>query len=133
MFLRLWWLSLIFVLIFWLFYERIIYVEEEYLRKKFGKTWENWAARTPIIIPKLKGYVKSALPFSIRNVLAKENHVFLNIVLAVTSIELLEGLITEHRLGLGLMWIIILACALFIWIILRVLKKKTNLLAVEGR
>jgi protein-S-isoprenylcysteine O-methyltransferase Ste14 len=133
MFLRLWWLSLIFILVFWLFYERIIYVEEEYLRKKFGKTWENWAAGTPIFVPKLKGYVKSALPFSIRNVLAKENHVFLNIILAFTSIELLEGLITEHRLGLDLMWIIILACALFIWIILRILKKKTKLLAVEGR
>ena len=133
MFFRLWWLSLIFVLIFWLFYERIIYVEEEYLRAKFGKAWEDWAARTPIIVPKLKSYVKPALPFSMRNVLAKENHVFFVIILTFVAIELLEGLITEHELELDLMWIIALGFAFTAWIILRILKKKTNLLAVEGR
>ena len=36
MFAHLWWLTLIYILTFWLYYERIIFTEEEYLRNKFG-------------------------------------------------------------------------------------------------
>jgi protein-S-isoprenylcysteine O-methyltransferase Ste14 len=133
MFVQIWWVSLLFVLFFWLFYERIIFVEEEYLKSKFGKAWEDWAGRTPAIVPKFKGYVKPALPFSIRNVLAKENHVFLNIILSFTVIDILDGLITERAFEMDLMWGVVTASALLIWVVLRVLKKKTSLLSVEGR
>jgi protein-S-isoprenylcysteine O-methyltransferase Ste14 len=36
LFAHLWWLTLIYILVFWLYYERIIFAEEEYLRNKFG-------------------------------------------------------------------------------------------------
>ena len=132
-FVRCWWLSLIFILLFVLFYERIIFTEEEFLRKEYGKVWEDWAARAPMFLPRFKNYTRAALPFSIRNVLNKEYHVFFNIILAFAVIEILEGLVTERKFELDLVWIVAVAFGAAAWITLRVLKKKTNILRVEGR
>ncbi len=49
----------LFTLIFWIYYERIIYAEEQFLRKKFGDKYLCWASKTPIFIPyKFKNYQK---------------------------------------------------------------------------
>jgi protein-S-isoprenylcysteine O-methyltransferase Ste14 len=130
---RSWWLTLMFVLLFALFYERIIFTEEEFLRKKYGKAWEEWAARTPMFIPRFKDYEKPALPFSMRNVLNKEYHVLFNIILAFAAIEILEGLVTDRKFELDLAWVVAVAAGLAAWITLRVLKKMTRVLHVEGR
>jgi protein-S-isoprenylcysteine O-methyltransferase Ste14 len=130
---RSWWLMLVFVLLFALFYERIIFTEEEYLRQEYGKAWEKWAAETPLFIPSFKNYKRAALPFSMRNVLNKEYHVFINIILAFAAIKILEGLVTEGKFELGLAWVIAVAAGLAAWVVLRILKKTTNVLHVEGR
>lgn len=36
LFAHLWWLLLIYILVFWLYYERIMFAEEAFLRKNFG-------------------------------------------------------------------------------------------------
>ena len=41
---------LLFVLAYWLYYERIMFAEEQFLRRKFGKRYLTWANRTPAII-----------------------------------------------------------------------------------
>ncbi len=133
MFVGSWWLSLIFILLFILFYERIIFTEEEYLKKEYGRVWEEWAARTPLFVPRFKNYKKSALPFSMRSVLNKEHHVLLNIILAFALIELLESLVRERKFDLGIGWMVAVASGFVVWVTLRVLKKKTNILSVGGR
>jgi protein-S-isoprenylcysteine O-methyltransferase Ste14 len=133
MFVRSWWLTLIFVLLFALFYERIIFTEEEYLRNEYGKAWEDWAARTPSFLPRLRNFTPAALPFSVRNVLNKEYHVFFNVILAFAVIEILEGLVVDHKLELDLAWVVAVAAGLAAWITLRILKKMTKVLHVEGR
>jgi protein-S-isoprenylcysteine O-methyltransferase Ste14 len=130
---RVWWLVLIYVLMFWLFYERIIFLEETFLREKFGKAWDRWAARTPVFIPKLKGFNKPAVHFSIRNVLSKESYVFVNIVLAYVFLEVLGGLISEHEFELDLPWIIALCFALVVLVVVKVLKMSTGILDMKGR
>lgn len=47
LFAHLWWLTTIYILLFWLYYERIIFAEEEYLRNKFGDEYLEWASKTP--------------------------------------------------------------------------------------
>jgi protein-S-isoprenylcysteine O-methyltransferase Ste14 len=130
---RVWWLVLIYVLMFWLFYERIIFLEENFLREKFGKAWDGWAARTPVFIPKLNGFKKPVVLFSIRNVLSKESYVFVNIVLAYVFLEVLGGLISEHELELDLPWVIALCFALVVLVVVKVLKTSTSILDVKGR
>ncbi len=63
---------LAFCLAFWLYYERIIYAEEQFLIKKFGNTFTDWASRTPAFIPKPGLFKKPATAFNLKKVLKKE-------------------------------------------------------------
>ena len=64
-----------FILAYWLYYERIMYAEEQFLRKKFGENYTNWASNVPAFIPKITGFAKPKYPFSIKKVLKKEKNV----------------------------------------------------------
>lgn len=77
MFVHLWWVTLIFILVFWLYYERIMFAEEEFLRKKFGNEYVVWANKTSAFCPKFKNWEKLTLSFSLRNVLKREYSGFL--------------------------------------------------------
>ena len=72
MMLFIWWFILLSVLIFWLYYERIAFAEEEFLRKKFGDAYLEWANKTPAFIPRFKNWKKPELPFSLKAALKKE-------------------------------------------------------------
>jgi protein-S-isoprenylcysteine O-methyltransferase Ste14 len=52
LFLRSVWCVIIFVLAFWIYYERIIFAEEQYLRRKFGEDYDAWAFRVRSVIPR---------------------------------------------------------------------------------
>jgi len=41
-------------LIFWIYYERIIFMEEDFLRNKFKEHYLNWANNVPPLSPNLK-------------------------------------------------------------------------------
>lgn len=133
LFAHLWWLTLICILIFWVYYERIMFAEEEYLKRKFGKEYEDWAGSTPAFIPKTKGWRKPGLPFSVKNVLKREYNGFFGIIIMFTVLEVAGDYFAEGKLELDLMWGIIFGIGLTIFIILRTLKRKTNILSDEGR
>ena len=63
---------LIFILIFWIYYERIMYAEEAFLMDKFKPQYQEWSLRTPCIIPKPSLYTHINAKFSLRKVLEKE-------------------------------------------------------------
>jgi protein-S-isoprenylcysteine O-methyltransferase Ste14 len=63
-----------FILSYWLYYERIMYAEEAFLRNKFGETFLSWAGNVPAFIPKFSGYKKPKFPFSVFKVLKKEKN-----------------------------------------------------------
>ena len=65
---------LMFILIFWLYYERIMYAEEQFLRRKFSEEYLAWSEHVPAFFPKFKGFVKPSLPFSWKKVLKKEKN-----------------------------------------------------------
>ena len=46
-----WWLPVIYTLVFWIYYERIMFAEEDFLRAQHGRTFENWAAQRPQFCP----------------------------------------------------------------------------------
>ena len=65
----------IFVLAFWLYYERIIFAEESFLSAKFGSAYEEWANKTPCFLPDVNGFIKfikPKLPLSISTIIRKE-------------------------------------------------------------
>ncbi len=48
------WLTTIFALAFYLYYERIMFAEEAFLANKFGVKFDEWAAVTPSFIPNMR-------------------------------------------------------------------------------
>lgn len=133
LFAHLWWLTLIYILIFWLYYERIIFAEEAYLRNKFGNEYLEWANKTPVFIPKVSQYRKANLPFSLRNVLRREYNGFFVVIVTLFVLETVGEIFAEGRLEFDLGWIFLLGISFVVWMVLRSLKKYTNVLNLEGR
>lgn len=132
--LRLWWFMAVALLIFWLYYERIMFAEEEFLRKKFGNEFLNWADRTPAFIPtKLKAWRKPELAFEFKNALRREYSGFFAIISAFSVLELVEERIVVGELVFDRVWLTIFTVGLAIYLTLMFLKKKTRFLDVKGR
>ncbi|HRC67928.1 MAG TPA: isoprenylcysteine carboxylmethyltransferase family protein, partial [Bacteroidales bacterium] len=53
------WYFLVISLVFWIYYERIMFAEEQFLRRKFGSAYTDWADKTPAFIPNFGKYIPS--------------------------------------------------------------------------
>jgi protein-S-isoprenylcysteine O-methyltransferase Ste14 len=133
MFACLWWLVLIYVLAFALYYERIIFAEEAFLRTRFGDAWVEWAGRTPAFLPRFSQYRKPQLPFSWRTVLRREYNGFLGMVMVMFLLEVVGDLFYLGHFELDLDWLLLVSASCAAWVVLRVLRKYTRVLDVEGR
>jgi protein-S-isoprenylcysteine O-methyltransferase Ste14 len=126
------WFVLVFVLVYWVYYERIMFAEEQFLRKKFGQNYLNWANKTPAFIPSLKNYKKPALAFSWKKVLKKEKNgftaVFLVFYLFYAAGEWIQGDMPSNNF---LLYGTIISVVLYL--ILKMIKNNTKLLDEEGR
>lgn len=133
LFAHLWWLTLIYILVFWLYYERIIFAEEEYLRNKFGQAYLEWANETPAFIPRFDKYKKADLPFSLKNVLRREYNGFFALVFLMAILEVTGDIRYQGEFDVDAGWLLLATTSLVLWVVLRSLKKYTNILNVEGR
>ena len=55
-----WWGIPLAVLFFWFYYPTAIEYEDRKLHRLFGTAWEQWAARTPALVPRLGGAAATA-------------------------------------------------------------------------
>lgn len=127
------WFSLITILAFWLYYERIMFAEEEFLHKKFGSNFSEWAEKTPAFIPNPRKWLKPEIPFSIITVLKREYSGFFSITSSFTLLKVLKNLTIRGKLELNFGWAMFFFGGLLVYLTLRTLKKKTKLLEVSGR
>ena len=82
--------AIILTLLFWLYYERIIFAEERFLEKKFGLKYLNWSSETPVFIPSFKKFKKSSLPFSIKSIFRREYAGILATVVGFSFVEIVR-------------------------------------------
>uniref|UniRef100_A0A7C4RUG3 DUF1295 domain-containing protein n=1 Tax=Desulfatirhabdium butyrativorans TaxID=340467 RepID=A0A7C4RUG3_9BACT len=127
-FFHLWWFSLIVVLIFWLYYERIMIAEEEFLNQKFGESYLQWSAVTPAFIPDLRNWRSPCMAFSFRKAIKNEYKSVFAVIVSFTLLEIIGDLFVEHQLEIDIMWLSIFTTGLTTYIVIRLLKKTTNLL-----
>jgi protein-S-isoprenylcysteine O-methyltransferase Ste14 len=66
------WFVIILSLVFWIYYERIMFAEEVFLEEKFGGEFTVWASKTPSFFPSIKNYKPNDFPFSWRVVIKNE-------------------------------------------------------------
>jgi protein-S-isoprenylcysteine O-methyltransferase Ste14 len=133
LFVRTWWISLIYGLLFILYYERIIISEENFLKDQYGDAFDLYAERTPAFFPSFKNWESPGLPFSIRNVLKREYPGFFGLAFSFTVLEIVGDYLIYKKIMIDTEWLLFFLFSLFVYITLRTLKKKTNLLQVPGR
>ena len=134
LFVKSWWLVLLTLFIFWFYYEKIMYAEEEFLRREYGDTFLEWANQTPAFLPwKLKTWKKPKLEFKFKNALRREYSGFFGIISVFSVLKLFQDRVTHRELVFDVMWSVIFAIGLGLYLTLMYLKKKTNWLNVEGR
>lgn len=133
LFVQTWWFVLLAMAAFWLYYERIMFAEEEFLRKEFGDVYLEWAAHTPAVLPNFRNWQKPSLSFSFRNILKREYSGFFGTMASFTFLKLVGNLLAEGTWELGWTWGTFFGVGVVVYLILRTMKKKTNLLDVEGR
>ncbi len=128
-----WWFIFLITALYWLYYERIIFTEEEYLRQKYGEKFLSWAEKTPAVIPSFRNYQPTQIPFSFRVVLAREFTGFLAIAASFAIEDLMEYYLGYRNPNFTFLWTWVFTATLIIYLIIRFLRKKTNILFVEGR
>lgn len=130
---RAWWAPVIVSLVFWLYYERIMFAEEEFLRRRFGEDYLAWAAATPAFVPRLRGWRPPAARFCLLTVLRREHSSLLAVIGSLTVLELVGEHASTGRLALDPIWGAALAATAALCLAIRTLKHRTRLLHVEGR
>jgi protein-S-isoprenylcysteine O-methyltransferase Ste14 len=125
--------TIIFSLVYWLYYERIMFAEEQFLRKKFGDAYDNWSAKVASFIPYSFHFISPSLPFSLKNVLKREYNSFVNIFVIFVIMDLFRNYFLSGKIRLTTMWIWLGVSAFVIWIVVRTIHKQTKWLEVTGR
>lgn len=133
LFLRSGWFTVMFGMIYWLYYERIMFAEEQFLRRKFGEQYDKWSETVSPVIPFSFKYIPSKLSFSIRNVLKREYNSFVNIFVIFFILDICRNFFLSERIYLTRIWLILFAGSFIIWLAVRSVHKYTKILEVEGR
>lgn len=86
---RVWWLVAIVALVYWLYIERVMLVEEAFLQRTFGTTFDEWASTTPAFLPRPSLWKKPAGAFLWKRVLSEHNGL-LGMAVVIPLLEFLE-------------------------------------------
>lgn len=119
--------------LFWLCYERIMLVEERFLRARFGRAFDQWARTTPVLLPRLRQWRAPVLPFSWRTAIRREYSALFGLVGVLAALEMAEEAALPGGFALDPLWETILLISLPSYLALRLLKRHTRLLRVPGR
>jgi protein-S-isoprenylcysteine O-methyltransferase Ste14 len=125
--------TIIVSLLYWIYYERIMFAEERFLEKKFGDAYLSWSRKVPAFLPDMKTFRKSEVPFSIVSVLRREYSGVLATIIGFVYVEILIGYFRWDVFHIGGKFMIALTLAALAALVLRSLKRYTKVLSEEGR
>jgi protein-S-isoprenylcysteine O-methyltransferase Ste14 len=108
---------------FALYYERIMFAEEAFLRGRFGTDFALWADRTPAFFPRPSHWKPSAVPFSWKLVLLREYSGMFAIVSTFTVFEAIRTWMERGVPRLGAGWTAFFLLGLLLYAGLRRAKK----------
>jgi len=120
------WFTIAFILLYWIYYERIMYAEENFLILKFNNTYLNWASQTPAFIPSPQNYQRPKYSFSLKKVLKKEKNGLAAVFLIFWLFQWSENVVTQRKIfQLNLdFWFYAAIFSSTLYVILKILKKK---------
>jgi len=126
-------ITVLFLVCFWIFYERIIYTEEQFLTEKFGQEYLNYANKTPVFFPNLFKYKSSHSKFDWERVCIQEKNGLLALFLIFSMFEGYEIFaMYKDNMPLELEWDEYVMFggsifSIFLYIYFKILKKKKSI------
>jgi protein-S-isoprenylcysteine O-methyltransferase Ste14 len=120
-------------LLFWLYYERIMFAEERFLERKFGEAYVNWSLKVPAFIPSFKNKIKSDIPFSFKTTLRREYSGITATILGFVFVAFFRVWFSTGEIQWRKSHLIVLIVAFGITLVLRSLKHYTKVLHEEDR
>lgn len=121
------WFMIFCVLSFWIYYERIMFAEESFLRGKFGNVYEDWASRTPAFIPRFSMWTSADLEFSFKKFLKREFYGLFAASVSFALVNFIKNVSYIKEYNLDFHWIVVVAATFLIFVVLRTIKKKTRI------
>ena len=91
------WFIIAFTLFYFLYYERIIFTEEQFLKNKFGHTYLEWAQKTPIIVPKFSSFKKADYNFNWKKVFRQEKNGLAALLILFCLFDIGGEMVKEQR------------------------------------
>ena len=123
------WFIIVICLVYWIYYERIMFAEEQFLTRKYGDAYTQWATVTPAFIPSFRKWQKPKENFNFRKVLRQEKNGLLAVFLlffilsaATHQFDMQVFLSQQLYITIGL------AATLAAYLVLKVLKYNTSVL-----
>ncbi|MFH0864821.1 MAG: isoprenylcysteine carboxylmethyltransferase family protein [Bacteroidota bacterium] len=119
-------------LLFWIYYERIMFAEERFLEKKFGDVYLDWSKRVHTFFPAFGKYIKSSFPFSFKSILRREYSGLAATAISFAFIDILRIYFITAQIVWQRVSVYVMVATILIAIILRTLKH-CHMLDEEGR
>jgi len=123
----------VFTLLFWLYYERIMFAEERYLEKKFGTAFTDWSLKVPAFIPSFRNYEQGQVKLSFVTMLRRECPGIFATVISFTFVDLLIHYFRDHQWVVNEKWAYAILITGLLALLVKILKKTTNILIEKGR
>ncbi|EAZ96000.1 hypothetical protein FBBAL38_01235 [Flavobacteria bacterium BAL38] len=126
------WFVVAFVLCYWVYYERIMFAEEHFLRNKFGKIYIDWSEKVPAFVPDFKNFIKANLSLSWKKVVRKEiTGIF--VLFAIFFVFDFVGVYLKNEKELNPFLLYSMIFLLIAIVIIKIIKKNTDWLKQENR
>ena len=120
-------------LIFWIYYERIMLVEEKFLESKFKNNFNFWSNKVPAFFPSFVNFESADISFSYLTILRREYSSVLSALIGYLFIDIIRNYFVSSTIYLSPKLFVIGSILLFIILILRSLKHYTNFLNEHDR
>ena len=116
------WLIVLYVAAFALYYERIMFAEEAFLRQKFGRAFVLWSSYAPAFLPRFRGWQRSSNRFDWKKVLRAESAAVAVIALAFPGMELLLHW-SQGKSAVEISWYWLCISGVLLYVIARAMKR----------
>lgn len=121
------WFVMAFILFYWIYYERIMFAEEQFLERKFGEVYTKWAASVPAFIPDFSKFRRPEVSFSIKKVLKKEKNGLFALFLIFGVFDFIGEWLNNHA-HFNILIIAGIVITMLMYVVLKFIKSKTSLL-----
>ncbi len=126
------WFIITFVFIYWVYYERIMFAEEQFLRGKFGEPYLKWSLKTPAFVPSFKNWEKPYYGFDTKKVLRQEKNGLLAVFVVTFLFQQTAVWFQTQQFVIRDKFVIIgLGITLLYYVVIKTIQKTTKWLESE--